>query len=232
METIKYKSLSESVKDLDKKQGIVVIGINAFDIVDSDGDISLKGSFNRTVKNNISRIKHLANHDRGIIVGLPKEFSITTKDIAVHSLLNQKTSAGKDLFANYEFFAENDRSLEHSIGAIAIDHNPNEHGGITVKEWRLLEYSTVAFGANEFTPTYEIKNEMDVQKALQIVEKLAKLDYSDETKKQIQLFYNAVIKFQKDGSQVFGSLMAPEAKAPGQIEKQTDFIKIIKQINF
>jgi HK97 family phage prohead protease len=229
METIKYKSLSESIKDFDKKQGIVVIGINAFDVVDSDGDISLKGSFNRTVKNNFSRIKHFFNHDRSQIVGLPKEFAISNKDIAVHSLLNLKTSAGKDLFANYEFFAENNRTLEHSIGAIIKESKPNEHGGETVNEWKLLEYSTVAFGANENTPTYDIKSEMDVQKALQIVEKLAKLDYSDETKQQIEKFYYAVIQFKQNGSQVFGSQTAPEAKAPKFDEQK--ILSIIQKIN-
>lgn len=233
METIyKEKHLLETVKDLDKKKGIVVIGINAFDVMDSDNDVSLQGSFNRTVKNNIKRQKHYIQHERTpLAVGLPLEYIISKKDIAVASLLNQKLSRAVDLLASYEFFAENGRSLEHSIGAKAVDYSFNDEGGINVKEWMLLEYSTVGHGANEFTPLYEIKNEMDIQKALSIVEKLSKMPYSDETKQTIEKFFNAIIQFQKDGSQIFGgSQTAPDEKAL-EIEKQKQILKLLRTIN-
>jgi len=236
MEVIKYKSLENSIIDMDKDKGIITMYVNAFNNVDSDGDVSLPGSFNRTIKNNFNRIKHLFNHDRSEIIGLPLEFIPDSFGLKVISQLNLGIDKAKDVFANYKFFAENNRSLEHSIGARAIEFvtvdEPGARYGWNVKEWQLLEYSTVAFGANELTPVIDIKNEMDVHKALSIVEKLSKMDYSDETKKTIEKFYFAVIKFQKDGSPVFGPQKALETKAPDQVEKQNDLLKIIKQINF
>jgi HK97 family phage prohead protease len=221
---------------MDKDKGIVTMYVNSFNNVDSDGDVSLPGSFNRTIKNNFKRIKHLFNHDRGEIIGLPLEFIPDNFGLKVISQLNLGIDKAKDVFANYKFFAENNRSLEHSIGARAVEftniNEANGRYGWDVKEWQLIEYSTVAFGANELTPVVDIKSEMDIQKALTIVEKLSKMDYSDETKEQLERFYYAVLKYQRDGSPIFGSQNAPEVKAPGQIEKQTDFIKIIKQINF
>lgn len=226
----KIKEKNDLIKDLDKAQGIVVIGINAFDVVDADGDVSLQGSFNRTVKNNKHRIKQFVDHQRTAInVGVPKEFIITKEDIAVVSQLNLNLSIGKDLFASYVFNRENGHTVEHSIGAKAIDYVYNSTNGLDVKEWMLLEYSAVGLGANEFTPLYDIKNEMDIQKAFNLIDKLAKQDYSDETKKKLENIFYAVLQFQKDGSPVFGSQIAPEKKAPETIEEK-EFKSIIYKL--
>ena len=45
-----YKQLSIDVKDLDDNKGMVKAYANVYDYEDSDGDISAKGSFTKTVE--------------------------------------------------------------------------------------------------------------------------------------------------------------------------------------
>ena len=49
---MKFKQQSIEVKDLDDSKGIVVAYANAYDYKDSDGDISARGSFDKTVNEN------------------------------------------------------------------------------------------------------------------------------------------------------------------------------------
>jgi len=132
----KEKQHIDVIKDIDKAKGIVVIGINAFDIEDADGDTSLQVSFNRTAKNNLKQIRHFIDHSRTAIhTGVPQEFLISKVDIAAVSSLNMAVQQTKDLFATYLHAAENGTSVEHSIGAEAIQYTRTEKGGLMVSEW-------------------------------------------------------------------------------------------------
>ena len=52
MEKTIFKNLESQIKDLDESKGIVQIYVNSYNIEDSDGDISVKGSFKKTIKEN------------------------------------------------------------------------------------------------------------------------------------------------------------------------------------
>ena len=52
-----YKSLSKEIKDIDEKQGIVKVYANAFNNRDEDKQVSLPGSFTKTLKENLGRMK-------------------------------------------------------------------------------------------------------------------------------------------------------------------------------
>jgi HK97 family phage prohead protease len=227
----------ESKAEVDGK-GIVIAYINAFSNVDAQGDVSLPGSFNRTIKNNFGRIKHLKDHNRSDIVGLPKEFKADDFGLRVVSQLNLNIPSGKDLFANYQFFAENNRSLEHSIGAFAVKYQIIEtesRYGYDVEEWKLMEYSTVAFGANEFSTTIGIKSEIEYLQVLAKIETMANLPYSDETKIQLEQLYN-VIEKSKHYSGLIIKSPQPGNQPPAPIDKKKLEIEIsnllFKHINF
>jgi len=171
MEQVRYKTYTQKVEDIDFKQGIVKIAVNAFGNVDHDGDMSEKTSFNRTIKNQLAKIKHLAFHNWEKIMGLPIEFNVTDEHLIAVSKLNIQKPWVYDIFTDYLFFAEEGRTLDHSIGAIPIfSEFSKELNANVIKEWKLLEYSTVMLGANENTPTLEIK---DLQTMLN------KYDYSE-----------------------------------------------------
>jgi HK97 family phage prohead protease len=190
METIIYKGFAHRLKGADEKRGIVELYANAFNNKDADGDVSLPGSFNRTIKNNFNRIKHLFNHDRSKFVGLPLEMKADDFGLKVTSQLNMATKLGQDVFADYLFFEKMERSPEHSIGARILDYEKNEDiaPGYIVKEWHLLEYSTVPFGANENTPMIGLKsleNAFDFEAIFKGLETMLALPYSDDRKRNI-----------------------------------------------
>ena len=75
MENLIYKSLSE-IKDIDETQGIIKGYGNVYNVKDSDGDVSLFGSFAKTVTERGKKIKIFKNHTP-ILVGVPLELDIT-----------------------------------------------------------------------------------------------------------------------------------------------------------
>jgi len=200
---IKIKGLTEKIVNIDGKQGIVEIYVNGFNNKDSDGDISLPTSFNRTIKNQFNRIKHLYSHNYKDILGLPIEFKVDNYGLLAVSKLNLSKKLSQDVLSDYLFFAENGRTLEHSIGAIPIkEHFDNSMNANMVEEWKLYEYSTVSFGANENTQTISIKQnkqiELDFDNIYSQLDIMLNLPYSDNTKKQLDKIVTLLVKFQPE----------------------------------
>jgi HK97 family phage prohead protease len=182
-----FKNLEYQVKDLNDKKGIVTVYINSFDNEDSDGDISVRGSFKRTFKNNIARIKHLLNHDIYKLVGVPLELYEDDWGAIAVSQLNMNKELGRDVFEDYRLYAENDKSLEHSIRVNAIKRDSEDER--KVLEWKLWEYSTLyGWGANSETPLIDIKGIEDLE--MMITEG----NYSEEKAKLIESTYNKLKK--------------------------------------
>jgi HK97 family phage prohead protease len=182
-----FKNINNQVKDLDEKKGIVTIYINSFDNEDTDGDISVRGSFKRTFKNNIDRIKHFLNHDIYKLIGVPIElYEDDWGPIAV-SQLNMKKQLSKDVFEDYRLYAEHDKSLEHSIRVNAIKRDSEDER--KVLEWKLWEYSTLyGWGANSETPLIDIKGLEDLEMMIRDG------NYSDEKARLIETTYEKLKK--------------------------------------
>ncbi|MFA5457630.1 MAG: HK97 family phage prohead protease [Synergistaceae bacterium] len=177
-----FKNTSCQIKDLDEKKGVVQIYINAFNNEDSDGDISIKGSFQKTIKENFDRFRHLFNHDTAILLGLPLEMIEDDYGVLTTSKMNIKKQIVRDVYEDYILFKENNRSLEHSVRVNPIKRDKQDPRLVT--EWRLWEYSTLAaWGANSQTPLLGIKNLSD----LEIM--MSKGNYSEEKHKTIQALY-------------------------------------------
>ena len=175
-----YKNLTSLVKDLDQK-GRVVVTANAFGNVDSQGDMSMKGSFNKTLNEHFSRTKWFLNHDFNKLIGVPIEGRETNSHLELVGQLNLNKEIGRDTYADYQLYAEYGKTLEHSIGVDAIKFH---HEGMTrkVSEWKLWEYSTLTnWGANSNTGLVEIKSDIDWLNL-----KLNKGDYTDEKFKEIE----------------------------------------------
>ena len=189
MEKILFKSFEHQVKDLDEAKGIVTVYINSFNNQDSDGDISLPGSFKRTFKNNGNTIQHWLNHDRDKLIGVPiKLYEDDFGAIAV-SQLNIQKQLGKDVFEDYKLFAEHDKTLQHSVRVQPIKFEEDRTGdnySRKVSEWKLImEFSTLyGWGANQQTPLIDIKSLKDLELMMR------EGNYSDEKAKVIEETYN------------------------------------------
>ena len=184
---MQYKDFNSRIEDVDEK-GIITKYVNAFGNVDSDKDRSHKGSFEKTIKEGFKRVKWFLNHDYNQLLGVPKEANEDSFGLKVRSQLNLKKQISRDVYEDYKLYAENDRTLEHSIGVIAIKHTTDEKTKIRdVTEWKWLEYSTLYWlASNENTPVLGIKNVKDINETLILLEKMLKGNYSDERLKQIE----------------------------------------------
>ena len=188
----KFITIEKEIKDVDETKGIVQMYVNAFDNEDSNGDISIKGSFRKTIKENFDRIKHLLNHDTQKLLGLPLEMTEDDFGLLVTSQMNLKKQLVKDVFEDYKLYAEHNRTLEHSIRVQAVKRDSKDEK--KVLEWKLWEYSTLyGWGANPETPMINIKDLSDLEMMI------SEGNYSDERAKQIQELYDKLKALMKPG---------------------------------
>lgn len=173
--------IKSNIIDLDGS-GIVTVAANAFNNIDADRDISLPGSFSKTIRDNFYRLKWFLNHDRTQLLGVPLEAKETSDFLQIRGQLNMKKQIGRDTYEDYRLYAENGLSLEHSIGVDPIDFIVDKENNVRkVREWKMWEWSTLtSWGANERTPMLEMKG-LDILPDLAFLElKMKKGNYTDE----------------------------------------------------
>lgn len=179
-----FKSYKSKVKDVDQK-GIVVVAANAFGNVDSQNDISMPGSFSKTINENFDRLKWFLNHDTTKLLGVPISARESMSHLEITGQLNMNKEVSRDIYEDYKLYAEYGKSLEHSIGVDAIKYDIKDNVR-KVTEWKLWEFSTLTnWGANPNTPMIEIKSDMaDQINFLELAMK--KGNYTDEKFLQIE----------------------------------------------
>jgi HK97 family phage prohead protease len=185
MKTKDFKSKVTGVED----KGIVEIQVSAFGNIDSYGDVMTEKAFNKTIKDGFKRVKHLKDHSWNLLLGLPLEMEATKDGLRVVSKMNLEKELARETFSDYKFFAEEGRTLEHSIGYKEIKTEKGEQSGeevLFLKEVQLFEYSTLNFmGANEKTPLLGIKSELETIELM-----IQKGNFSDEKCKLLLEKYN------------------------------------------
>jgi hypothetical protein len=188
------KSIITKTNDVDE-QGRVVIAVNAIGNEDADGDISMPGSFNKTLKEDFARLKWFLNHDPSILLGVPISGEEKDDLVQMTSQFNMKKQISRDTYEDYKLYAEHGRTLEHSIGVNAI--NRNKSNPKEVLQWKMWEYSTLTnWGANERTPLLDIKS-MDKASAkdyIQFIEKALGCKYSDSRLKSMSEMLDMIRK--------------------------------------
>lgn len=188
-----YKSFQSNIEDISEK-GVVTMYVNSFGNKDSDGDISAKGAFTKTLNEGINRIKHFLNHDTRLLLGLPKELTQDEFGLKAVSQMNMSKQIGKDTYQDYKMHAEMGRSMEHSIGFNVIKRDEKDQS--IIKEYKLWEYSTLtSWGANENTPMVDLKSKEDIVDQIEFLEQiLRKGDYTDQKFKLIEKQLNKLQK--------------------------------------
>ena len=174
--------------DLDEAKGIVTVAVNGIGIVDSQNDISMPGSFNKTLSENIARIKWFLNHDTTQLLGVPLEGAEKDGNLVMVGQLNLKKQIGRDTLEDYKLFSENGRTLEHSIGVQAIKRDAKDKR--KVLEWKMWEYSTLtSWGSNPQTFLVGIKSDQpaDVRANIEFIRTALKMRYSDARLKEYEM---------------------------------------------
>ena len=156
METFKLKAADYRLKDVDNK-GTVLFVANAFGVQDSYNEISLRGSFKKTLNESFDRLKYLYNHDVNKVIGVPIEGYENETGLIIKAVLNLDKDVGKNTYEDYRMSLEYGRSVEHSIRTMVIKStgtNPRY-----IQEQRLAEVSYVPLmGSNSATPLLEMKS--------------------------------------------------------------------------
>ena len=198
----KYIPTEYEIKDVDSK-GIVQFIANAFNVKDSDGDISLPGSFTKTISENRKRLRHLKWHDPRYMIGAIKEISEDEIGLTVTSQLMLGTQLGRETYEEYKALAEVGQRMEHSVAVIPIKFDDTANGR-EVSEWKLREVSTVAWGANPMALATNIKNlseftREDIEGDIMLMRALMDIkSYNDLQLEQIEKQINYLEKLKAD----------------------------------
>jgi uncharacterized protein len=174
------KDFQSEVKDLDETLGYVKAYANAYNNEDSDGDISLPGSFIKTVGESFKKLRVYKNHDTTLMVGVPRE--IDAQDpygLMTGTQFNMNTSLGKDMFNDVKMVVDNKQDADLSIGYRVIRRD--EKNRKAIKEYGLREYSFLtSWGANPLATVTGLKDANSVGKLIDHLTKMYNLPYSDE----------------------------------------------------
>lgn len=192
--SMNFKQLSYDLKDLDDSKGVVTAYANVYGFKDSDGDISAKGSFDKTVSENFKRIRVLKDHNPQMMVGVP--LMIDTKDsygLLTTSQFNMNKPLGKDMFTDVKLMHENGLNAELSIGYRVMQRDQKNKS--IIKEYKLMEYSFLSsWGANQLSTVQDIKSIKSHYGIMELIEKSYNLDYSDDRLRQIETLLKALSK--------------------------------------
>lgn len=191
------KTISADVKDIDEK-GMVKFYFSIFGNIDSDGDITEKGAFAKTIadwkNSNKKRIRHFKNHRWDQTPGVLQDLFEDEKGGIAISKLILGTQLGKETHEEYKAGAITEHSFGYDI--IESEFEETEGGKIQhLKQLKLEEVSSLtAWGANEMTDTLDVKNEDQVIKILEKLESLKKGDFSDAYFEKLEIKIAAVQK--------------------------------------
>ncbi len=192
MEELIYKSLSE-FKDIDVEKGIFKGYANVYNVKDSDGDISLMGSFAKTVSERAKRIKIFKNHSPQL-VGVPLEFDIIDPyGLGITAKMLMDTDVGRDAFHEVKFLIDNGFESGMSIGGYVMKRNPKNKA--EVQEYKLNEISVLTTNdpANGLSLVSTIKAVKELTEPTQdefwaVIEKAYNERFSDGALKSLEKF--------------------------------------------
>lgn len=187
-----YKNLSE-FRDIDEQTGIIKGYANVYNVKDSDGDISLPGSFSKTVAERAKKIKIFKNHTPQL-VGVPLELDIADPyGLGLTAKMLMDTDAGRDTFHEVKFLHENGFESGMSIGGWVIKRNAKNKAEVV--EYRLKEISvlTTEEPANQLSLVSAVKAVKELTEPTQeefwsIIEKAYNVRFSDNILKSLEQF--------------------------------------------
>jgi HK97 family phage prohead protease len=185
-----------TVKDLDDAKGIVRAYANVYDFEDSDGDISAKGSFKRTVNNNWKRMRVLKDHKTDISLGIPLEANADDPyGLDTVSQFFMHKDVAKDMYYDIKMMIESPKPLnpELSIGYVIMDRDKTDRR--VIREYKLMEYSFLtSWAANQLSIVTDLKSLENHYGILELITKMYDVQYSDTRLKAIETALQSLSK--------------------------------------
>ena len=203
--SVKPSQVKALVENVDTVSRTVTGFYNAYNFIDSDGDVLLPGAAKKSIKERgpkstaVAKIKHALNHD---LTQLPGKI-VTLEEKTVNGISGiyfetkmADTTIGNDTLKNYlegiydnhsigfqfvqsEFVEKGAKGWDKYVGQLLNPNDAEARGYLfAVKEILLYEGSTVAFGANSLTPYLGVKSENKEAMKLAIIERLSKLEHT------------------------------------------------------
>lgn len=190
---MEFKQLSHDVKDLEDS-GIVTAYANVYNNIDSDGDISAPGAFNKTVAENAKRIRVLKDHNSTIVLGVHKEMNPNDPyGLYTVTQFNMQKEVSRDMFTDIKLAKENGLNAELSIGYSVISRDSKNKAMIT--EYKLWEYSFLSsWAANELAIVGDIKSHKSPEQVITLLTKMYNLPYSDSRLVQVEQILKSLDK--------------------------------------
>ena len=182
------KDTNAIIKGVDMDRRIIEGYYSIFDFKDSDGDVMLKGCYEKTLKENgpngKNRIMHLYQHDPLQVLGKPMTLMEDEKGLYFRTMISD-TELGNDVLKLYR-----DGVLkEHSVGINFIQRDYDSQSDCyMVKECKMWEGSTVTWGANEMALGGMAKGSQkdQVDKYKELSKAFYSGDYTDDTFRLIE----------------------------------------------
>ena len=214
-----YKRMTQDVKDVDVKKGIVTGYFSAFNIKDSDGDIILPGAFQKSINEWFpkGRIKHLLNHDPRQPLG-----KITELKEDSYGLYYESQIGSHNLGRDFLKMVESDLVKEHSIG---FNIKGSRKGKDANELYDVVLYegsSLTSWGANEYTPMLGVKS---MDNRIERIKKLEKfIKHTDATDETIELLMLEI----KQLNQLIEDMSTPPAVVDTPDDGKVDVVKMAK----
>jgi HK97 family phage prohead protease len=173
-----YKSYFGGLKDLDMSKRRVSGYLSAFGNKDFDGDVIVKGAYEKTLKERKSDIFFLNQHNWSQPHGKFQELTEDEKGLYFVSDALPDTTYSNDTLKLYEAGIVK----EHSVGFVTVKDEIKSDARY-IKEIKLYEGSNVTLGANNRTPFTGMKSgikEINEQSAL-LIKAIRNGTFTDET---------------------------------------------------
>lgn len=165
------------IKGIDLNKNTVEGYLSAWDVVDSDGDMLMRGAFQKSIQErgpkstSNRKIAFLRGHNVDKPVGKFMELYEDEKGLAYVAKMSESTLGRDTLILMQEGILN-----EHSIGYLRIRDKEINKGDYTeVKEVRLMEGSVLTFGANSETPIVSVKSEDKPELIKSLGDRMSKL---------------------------------------------------------
>lgn len=192
---MEFRTLTNSIIDVDEKSRIVKGIFASFDNINSHGEIFKKGAFKKSILEagpgaaGNRKIKHLANHWFEDVIGVIQVLEEKKEGLYFETFTGRHT-LGMDSMYMYL-----DKVItEHSIGFEFVKDKTEEmeEGGrpsTIVREVKLWEGSYVTFGSDSNTPNLTGRSESDIISYAKRLEHIIKNsgNYTDETFEKFEL---------------------------------------------
>jgi len=150
---LEYKQSHGLVKDIDSKNRIITGYLSSFGNIDKDGDVIVKGAFDKSIMERKDQIYFLNQHNWKEPHGQFTELKEDDKGLYFESTPLAETSYSNDVIKLYEAGV----MKNHSIGFITVNFERKNHGR-KLKELKLFEGSNVTIGSNSDTPFLGFKS--------------------------------------------------------------------------